>query len=397
MSATIWGALTFLLLRTDVPALNLPKLDPADYFAPAELDRMLQFRTVTLWFWIASTLIELGVLALLAWRGRRVASLVRCVLRLPRSARVRCGVAVAACCLFAVWFTALPVGMVRHWWYRRYGLTEQGYGAWVVDRALELLVATVVVVLAVGLAVYLAARFGRHWWLVGSAAIVVLGALIVLAQPLVIEPLFNRFAPISDRNLAAQIETLGKRLGVGVESVDVSDASRRTTMANASVTGIGSTRHIVLHDTLLDGRFTEEEILWVSAHELAHVARGHVWKGVAWFALFAIPGLAAIAWITERRGGVRDPAVIPLALLCTFALSVFTLPAQNSVLRHYEREADWIALRVTNDPASQISTQLRFARTALADPDPPAWALIVLGSHPTTMQRIEMAKAVEGS
>jgi STE24 endopeptidase len=396
MGAAICGAMAFLLLRTDVPALNMPSLDPANYFSPAELNRIHEFRAVTRWFWLSSTLIELGVLALLAWRGRWLAFVVRRVLRLPPAADVRCGAAVAACCSFAVWFATLPVGVVRHWWYRRYALTEQGYGAWVGDQALAVLVTTVGVVLAVGLAVYLAVRLGRGWWLVGSAAIAVLGALVVLAQPLVVEPLFNRFTPIGDRNLASRIETLGNRLGVGVESVDVSDASRRTTTVNASVTGIGPTRHVILYDTLLDGRFTEGEILWVSAHELAHVARGHVWKGVAWFALFAIPGLAAIAWVTERRGGLRDPAVVPLALVCAFILSVLTLPAQNSISRRYETEADWIALRITDDPASQISTQLRFALTGLADPDPPAWALIVLGSHPTTMQRIEMAKAAEG-
>lgn len=391
MGAAIWGALAFLLLRTDVPALNLPRLAPTSYFSPAELDRINEFRTVTRWFWIATTLIELGVLAVLAWRGRRLASVVRRVLRLPAGAHVRCGAAVAAFCWFAVWFATLPVDLVRHWWYRRYDLTEQGYGAWVGDRALALVVTTVVVVLAVGVAVYLAVRFGRRWWLVGSAAIVVLGVLGVLVQPLVIEPLFNRFAPIGDRNLAARIETLGNRLGVDVESVDVSDASRRTTTVNAGVSGIGPTRHVVLYDTLLDGRFTEAEILWVCAHELAHVARGHVWKGAAWFALFAIPSLAVIAWITERRGGLRDPAVVPLALVCTFALSLLTLPAQNSISRHYETEADWIALRLTDDPASQISTQLQFTRAGLAEPDPPAWALFVLGSHPTAMQRIAMA------
>jgi STE24 endopeptidase len=392
VGAALWGVFAYLLLRTEVPALDLPQLDPASYFSAAELDRIDGFRTVTRWLWIASTLIELGVLAVLAWRGRALASLVRRPLKLPQAAHVRCGAAVAACCSLAVWLATLPVGAVGHWWYRRYGLTEQGYGAWLGDRALALLVTTVVVVLAVAGAVFLAVRLGRRWWLAGSAAIAVLGVLVVLAQPLVIEPLFNRFTPIGDRSLATRIETLGERLGVGVESVDVSDASRRTTAANARVTGIGPTRHVVLYDTLLDGRFTEGEILWVSAHELAHVARSHVWKGVAWFALFAIPGLAAIAWITERRGGMRDPAVVPLALLCAFALSVLTLPAQNAISRRYEAEADWLALRVTDDPASDVATQQRFALTGLVDPDPPAWARIVLGTHPTTMQRIEMAK-----
>ena len=394
--AALWAAAAVLLLRTQVPALDLPRLDPTSVFSAAELDRIRAFRTVTRWLWIASTLIELGVLAVLAWRGRGLASAARRALRLPPGARVRCGAAVAACCSVAVWLATLPVGAVGHWWYRRYGLTEQSYAAWLGDRALGLLVTTVVVVLAVAGAVYLAVRLGRRWWLAGSAAVAALGVLVVLAQPLVVEPLFNRFTPVDDRRLAAQIEAIGNRLGVGVESVDVSDASRRTTAANARVTGIGPTRHVVLYDTLLDGRFAEREILWVAAHELAHVARSHVWKGVAWFALFAIPGLAAIAWVTERRGGLRDPAAVPLALACAFALSVLTLPAQNAISRRYEAEADWLALRVTDDPASDIATQRRLAVTGLVDPDPPAWARIVLGTHPTTMQRIGMARALEG-
>ncbi|BBY46042.1 M48 family metalloprotease [Mycolicibacterium celeriflavum] len=396
MGAALWGASAFLLLRTQVPALDLERLSPASYFSPVELDRIHEFRRVTFWFWIASTLIQLGVLTLLAWRGRRLAFAVRRILRLPPSAHVWCGAAVAASCWFILWLTVLPVGAVRHWWYRRYGLREQDYRAWLGDQALELLVTTVVIVLVVSGMVYLAVRFGRRWWLAGSAAIAVFGLLGVLAQPLVIEPLFNRFTPVGDQNLAARIETLGNRLGVSVESVDVSDASRRTTTANAKVTGIGPTRRVVLYDTVLDGRFTEGEILWVSAHELAHVARGHVWKNVAWFALFATPGLAAIAWITERRGGLRDPAGVPLALVCAFVLSLLVLPAQNSISRRYEAESDWLALRVTNDPASDIATQRRFALTGLNDPDPPAWALFILGTHPTTMQRIAMAKAAEG-
>ena len=85
-----------------------------------------------------------------------------------------------------------------------------------------------------------------------------------------------------------------------------------------------------------------------------------------------------------------------IGLACAFALSVLTLPAQNAISRRYEAEADWLALRATGDAASDIATQRRFALTGLIDPDPPAWARIVLGTHPTTMKRIEMARLVEG-
>ena len=93
------------------------------------------------------------------------------------------------------------------------------------------------------------------------------------------QPLFNRFEPLADRKLAAEIEELATKIGVDVDEVLVADASRRTTTANAYIAGLGPTRRVVLYDTLLDGRFTDGEIRFVAAHELAHVERHHLWKG----------------------------------------------------------------------------------------------------------------------
>jgi STE24 endopeptidase len=287
----------------------------------------------------------------------------------------------------------IPLLGAGHWWRRRYGLSDQGYAAWLGDRALSLLVTSALVVLAVSGAVYLAARLGRRWWIAGGLALATLGLAVALAYPLVVQPLFNRFSPLPDPSLAAEIEAIGQRLGVHVDDVRVADASRRTTAANAQVTGIGPTRRVTLYDTLLDGRFAREEILAVSAHELAHVSRHHVWKGVAWFALLAIPGVAFVAWATERRGGLRDPALVPLALLLTFVLFLATLPIQNAVSRRYEAEADWLALTATRDPAAAAGLDRRLALAGLVDPDPPGWARALLGTHPTTMERIAMAEA----
>ena len=175
-----------------------------------------------------------------------------------------------------------------------------------------------------------------------APALAVLGVLVVLAQPLVIEPLFNRFSPLA-RPAAGRADRADRSSGSvsASESVEVSDASRRTTSANAKVTGIGPTRHVILYDTLLDGRFTETEIAWIGrARARARRAQPRL-EGRGWFALFAIPGLGLIAWVAERRGGLRDPALVPLALALAFALSVVTLPAQNAISRRYEAEADW--------------------------------------------------------
>jgi STE24 endopeptidase len=294
---------------------------------------------------------------------------------------------------FVAWLALLPLSAVSHWWRRRYGLSEQGYPGWLRDHSISLAIQIALVLAAVALFMALAGWLGRSWWLAGGPAIALAAALFVVAQPLVIQPLFNRFEPLPDTALAARIEALAREEGVDLESVEVADASRRTTAANAYVAGIGPTRRVVLYDTLLDGRFSQPEILSVAAHELAHVGRRHLWKGLGWFALLAVPCVFLVARMAERRGGLGEPAAIPLGLLVAFALLVLTLPLSNAVSRRYEAEADWIALRTTNDPGAFIGLERKLVVSGLGDPDPPGWYSFWIGTHPTPMKRIAMAEA----
>ncbi|MBD0318182.1 MAG: M48 family metalloprotease [Thermoleophilia bacterium] len=390
-AAAAWAVAGFLLARTKVPDLDLPNLEPQRYFTRDELERADHFRTVTRALWAGSLALEVGVLSVLVWKGRPFAAALR---RLGRG-RVRTGVAVGLVAVVAVWVVTLPLDGVRHWWNRRYALSRQGWGGWLSDEGIGLGLRAVLVSIAVAGAVFLAGRLGRRWWLAGGPALVAVGALFVVAQPLVVQPLFNRFHPLSDRRLATGVERLGERIGVRVETVQVADASRRTTTANAYVAGLGPTRRVVFYDTILDGRFRERELLAVAAHELAHVSRRHLWKGLAWFALLAVPGVLAVAWATERArpGGLRDPALVPLGLLVALAVSLATLPLQNAVSRRYEAEADWLALTATGDPSAAIELDRRLALTSLGDPDPPSWAKILLSTHPSAMERIAMAEA----
>lgn len=384
-----WAAAAWLLSRTRVPELELPAVDPASLLPPAALERIEAYHGVSRWLWVASAVLELGALGLLAWRARPLARRATRVARGPARTGALLGTGAAAC----VWLATLPAAGAALWWRRRYGLSEQAVAGWLRDEAVSLGVLAVAVALLAGGAVWLAGRLGRRWWIAGAVATAVLGLAVALAQPVVIEPLFHRLGPLADRALAAEVEELGRRLGVDVGEVEVADASRRTTAANARVIGLGPSRTVVLHDTLLDGRFERAEVLTVAAHELAHVARAHVWKAVAWFALLAVPSLVAIALAAERRGGLRDPALVPLALLLAYLCFLATLPVQSVVSRRYEAEADWLALTATRDPEAAIAVARRFALTGLADPTPPGWARILLGTHPTVLERAGMAEA----
>jgi STE24 endopeptidase len=292
--------------------------------------------------------------------------------------------------LAALWLVHLPFAAVLHWWQRRYGLTTQSYLAWLVDPWLELLAGATVLSVALAVGMLLARRLGRRWWLAGGPALAALGAAAILLQPLVVAP---RLEPLRDRALVAEIQSLGTRLGVRPRDVSVKEAARRTTRINAEVIGYGPTRKVVLWDTLLDGRVPAAEIRFVAAHELAHVARRHVWKGVAWFALLATPIALVVAEATRRRGGLGEPAAVPLAVLVLVAVQLALLPFANAVSRRYEAEADWVALQVTRDPLAARGLLERFATTNLATPSPPTWSYVLLATHPSLDERIAMAEA----
>ncbi|HLM32920.1 MAG TPA: M48 family metallopeptidase [Gaiellaceae bacterium] len=384
-----WIAAGALLWRTTVPPLDLPRLDPKAFFGAAQLEEIDEYRRVTRGLLLASLALEIAVVGLFVAFAGFLAVRLR---RIARGA-VRTGVGIGLAAVLAVWLTGLPLSAVSHWWARRHDLSRQGYGGWLADQATQLGIRAVLVALAVAGAMLLAQRLGPRWWLAGAPAFIGLAVLFVVIQPLVVQPLTNRFQPLQDRGLARDIELLAAREGVDIDRVDVADASRRTTTANAYVAGIGPTRRVVLYDTILDGRFPRRELLAVAAHELAHVGRRHLWKGLGWLALLAVPGVALLARVTERRGGLRDPAVVPLGLLIALIFYLGTLPLQNLVSRRYEAEADWLALQATRDPQSAIGLERRFVTTSLADPTPPRWVTLWFGTHPPPLERIAMARA----
>ncbi len=150
----------------------------------------------------------------------------------------------------------------------------------------------------------------------------------------------------------------------GVEDVEVrvEDVDRYTSAANAYTTGLGPSRKVFLWNTLLDGRFRDDEVRAVTAHEFGHQSQNHLWKAIAWYALFAVPGAWAIARITRRRGGMRRPEAVPLSLLALAVLSFVALPLQNVISRHMEQEADWEALETTRDPDAVTGLFQSFSR-----------------------------------
>ena len=378
--AALWLVSAALLWRTEVPDdLRLPAVDAAAVFGPgtlAENARYARFLRVDL---VLSLVAQLGVLVLIVRRRRELAA------RLPGGSLVRAAL-LGAGIVLALWLAGLPFAAARHWWRRRHDVSHLDYLSYLVGNWPSLLGQVVVSAIAAAALVALARRLGRRAWLAAWAVLVALAVAYVLAGPLLLAP---RLEPLRDERLAAEIRALGRDLGVDDLRIEVRKAKRRTRAVNAEAVGVWPTTTVVLWDTLLAPGVGRNEVRFVAAHELGHVSRHHPEKGVAWFALLALP----CAWLLFRLADLRDPANVPRAALVAVLLALALSPLANAISRRYEQEADWVALRATHDPAAAEAIFRRFARTSLADPDPPALWHALTATHPTLVERVELSRA----
>jgi Zn-dependent protease with chaperone function len=383
-AAALWVAAAALLWRTKVPGeLHLPSLDEGAIFGAALVRRAEHYERFFYVEWVLGTI---ATLLALAWMVRRGPQIARSLGLGP----VNAGIILGAVTLTIVWAVSIPFDLASEWWQRRYGISTESY-LQVLGASWGGLLGTVSIVFVVlALLLLLAKRFGGRWWLAAAPVLVAISAALQLVIPYVLTAGSH---PLRDQRLLAQVQQLERREGAGDPEVLEETVSDTTTTANAYSVGYGPSARIVFWDTLLDGRFSVNEVRFVAAHELAHLARKHIIKAIAWFALFAIPILGAAAYFTERRGGLRNPGTVPLALLVIFAAQLAALPLQNAVSRRYEAEADWVALNATHDPAAARGLFQQFAVTSLEDPTPPGWVHVLLDDHPSGLDRIEQAAA----
>jgi STE24 endopeptidase len=301
--------------------------------------------------------------------------------------------------LVLVRLATLPFGAWSEQVSRSAGLSTRSWATWLVDVAKGFGINAVVTVLVVVAVVGLARAMPTWWWAPAAVGAALLVVALSFVYPLVVEPVFNRFTPLRDGPLRTSLLELAEQDGVAVDDVLVADASRRTTTLNAYVSGFGSSRRIVVYDTLLADA-PPDEVRLVVAHELGHAKRNDVLTGTLLGALGVAAGVVALGLLLSWRAlldlaevrSAGDPRVVALLLALVAAGTFLGGPLQNLVSRHIEARADVHALDLTRDPTTFAQMQRRLAVTARSDLTPPWLAYVWFASHPSAPQRIAMAR-----
>jgi STE24 endopeptidase len=383
VAALVVAEAAVLLLRPKERYPVVPT-DPRAYFSATELERAVDFRRGQLWLYGARSLVELSVL-------------LAAVRLAPRAGRrpVLTGAATAVAISLTATAVALPLRAASRRRAVDVGLITQSWGGWAGDVAKSAGISSVFAAGGGALIVFGIRRFGRDWWAPGAAAVAAFALVFTYLGPVVLDPVFNRFTPLPEGATRTDVLDLARKAGVEVGEVYEVDASRRTTAANAYVTGIGHTKRVVLYDTLLKD-FTPAETRLVIAHELGHVHHKDVPHGLLWLALVAPFGMLVIARASEQL--TRDQRTpVPAVLLALAVTAPVLTTVSNQLSRAVERRADAFALELTDEPDAMVGFERRITLKNVGDPDPPSWQTVLLGTHPTTMERIGQALATKRS
>jgi Zn-dependent protease with chaperone function len=370
--------------------------DENSFFSHAELTKARDYASGQRLILLGSLVAEGAVLVLLA-TGRPAVS--RRALERLAARPVLGGAAAAAGLSVVVAVITVPFGIWAHDRSVDVGLSTQSLPGWLGDWGKGAAIGAVFAGLIGTFALWLMRRFGSRWWLPGSVGVVIGAAIVTWLAPVVIAPLFNKFDELPPGQARSDVLELAEKAGVDVGHVYEVDASKRTTAINAYVNGLGSSKRVVLYDTLIHD-LNRGERRAVVAHELGHVHGNDIQRGLLFVAIvtpLALILASGIARAIARREDVEPgrPAYLPAFALAIAATSFVIGVAGNQLSRAVEARADTFSLQLTDDPRGMIELQQQLADRNLADPDPPGIFTFLFGTHPPAIDRIGAALAWE--
>jgi Zn-dependent protease with chaperone function len=378
-----------------------------EYRLPDDLHRQAHFlnrlRFAARLFGVCYSLFILGLILHLGWsdRFRRFAEAVS-------RRRIAQAFLFTACLALTYAVMQLPLDVFDEAVLKRYGISVQSWGSWLGDWAKVQGLTVALGGFLVWILYALIRISPRRWWLGFWAISAPLSVLLVFLLPLVIDPLFFRFEPLASKapQLVPELQQVARRAGweVPARRMFWMEASTKSIVPNAYVTGVGGSKRIVVWDTTLDQE-TTEGIVAVFGHELGHYVLGHVAKALIFLSAAILVVLYAVqraagALLRRKRGawgirGIEDWASLPaLLLLC----GIFGLPVAvlgNAFSRYQERQADIYSLEVTHgiiaDPGQVSAASFqRFGEKVFVDPDPNPVYVLLFYDHPTVTDRIRL-------
>ncbi|MEF8849402.1 MAG: M48 family metallopeptidase [Candidatus Bipolaricaulota bacterium] len=302
--------------------------------------------------------------------------------------------------IFAVGFFLLdlPTSWLSFRLEHKYELSNQNTKSWLIDQLKSLLISLALAL--VGFTVlFWTIAVSDLWWVWTWIAFTVISIFIGFISPTLLMPLFYNFQTLEDEDLKKGLKELANRANLDVLGVFNMEASEKTKKAIGALTGIGSSRRIILSDTMLEN-YSAEEIEAVIAHEMGHHKYYDIWFLLGLQSLFSLLGFYLIARFIDPVLGYfslgLNVSALPV-ILGMMEIILFTLsPLKNWLSRIRERAADGFSLNLVDNPNALGEALVKLSQQNLGNPAPPRLVEWLFYDHPSGLNRVERAMDYEG-
>ncbi len=308
---------------------------------------------------------------------------------------------------------SLPTTIWEHRLALQYQQSIQGWGSWFADWVKGEGVEMAIAILLVWVLYAVIRKSPRKWWFwfwVAAVPLIILGAVV---EPLVVEPMFFKFTPLvsTEPRLAGNIEQMTIRAGAPIpqDRIFEMNASAKLKALNAYVTGLGASKRVVVWDTTIR-RMSEDEVLFVTGHEMGHYVLGHVRKGILFSAVvllfFLYLAYRVLHWALARWGetwairGPDDIASLPVLILLLTVFGFLFTPISNLYSRYVEHQADQYGLEVIHGliPDAPVVAAHAFqilGEVDLEEPNPSTAVKFWFYNHPPLDERMRFAQTYD--
>ncbi len=345
-----------------------------------------------LWGWLATVVA--------AWIIIRSGVLVRTEIALERKKPRLILVSLVITAIYVVmdFVIELPWTAYAQWWREKsYGLTSQPLSGWFAEQLIGLVIGIVITSLFFVVAYALIRRAPGTWWIWAGGVAAILFAILLIVQPIFIEPLFNTYTPAPLGPVRDAVVALAEKAGVPHDKIYIYNGSKQSNRYTANVAGLFGTARVAMSDVMFQKNADIAEVRAVMGHEMGHYKRGHLIWGTLILSLLGVVafGLVQLTFPWAARlmgasvGGMADPAGLPVIMSIVATLTLLGSPILNSMIRFSEADADAFGLRVANEPDGMARALVKTIEYRASSPSDLEEFLFY--DHPSVEHRVRKA------
>ena len=282
----------------------------------------------------------------------------------------------------------------------KHGFNKTTFALFVKDKALGLLLTMLIGSPVISVIIWVCRSF-TNYALYIWVFLLLFSTFMMVAYPVLIAPLFNKYEELPDGELKTEIYKLAGSIDFPLTGLYTMDGSKRSSHSNAFFYGLWKFKRIVLFDTLIE-QCTLDELLSILGHELGHWKLSHTMQGFVISQSYTLILFLSYSYISTSAELFRDfgfavnaAGAPPVFVGLIVFMQSYWAPVEkvlSFLLNAHSRINEFAADRFSKDMGMEkglASGLMTINAENLGNMVPDSWYSAYHFSHPPVVERVK--------